>query len=318
MLTRSLRAAIAAVLGLLLLTSCATHPQPASGGDHATSAAGTMFPVTVTPPGGKPLTLHQRPERIVSLSAADTEILFAVGAGKQVVAVDRQSNYPARAPHTRLDAFHPSPEAIAGYHPDLVVASDDIGNLVANLHKIDIPVLLVPAATTLDQAYAEWRVLGKATGHPKRAEQLANQAKETIAKTVASTPKPDHPLSYYHELGPKLYTVTSRTFVGQIYGLFGLRNIADAADSASASGYPQLSAEQVLRADPQLIFLADSKCCGQDAKTIAARPGWDTIAAVQHGNVIKLNDDIASRWGPRIVDMVKAVGAAITRAEHRE
>jgi iron complex transport system substrate-binding protein len=91
----------------------------------------------------------------------------------------------------------------------------------------------------------------------------------------------------------------------------GLRNIADEAKGAGG-GYPQLSAEYILDADPDLIFLADTKCCGQSARTVAERPGWDRIAAVENGGVIPLDDDVASRWGPRIVEYLRQIATAVS------
>ena len=107
--------------------------------------------------------------------------------------------------------------------------------------------------------------------------------------------------------------MTSSTFIGQLYSMVGLENIADEAKGA-AGGYPQLSAEYIIDADPDLIFLADTKCCGQSPATVADRPGWDRIEAVERGNVIPLDDDVASRWGPRIVEYLRRIGAAVARA----
>ena len=117
-------------------------------------------------------------------------------------------------------------------------------------------------------------------------------------------------LSYYHELDDLFFSATSGTFTGQIYGLLGLENIADAADDGS--GFPQRSQELIIESDPDLIFLADTVCCGQDAATVAARPGWESIAAVTDGGVVELNDDVASRWGPRVVDFLQVVADAVT------
>jgi iron complex transport system substrate-binding protein len=272
-----------------------------------------QFPVTVTPPAGDPLTIAERPQRIVSLSASNTETLFAVGAGDQVVAVDDQSNYPADAPKTKLSGLTPNVEAIAGYNPDLVVISDDADNLVASLKQLKRQVLLVPAATSLDDVYAGIELIGEATGHGDEAKDLANRTKDDIGKLVSDVPKLKKPLSYYHELDTTLYSVTSKTFIGQIYGLFGLTNIADPADKDSG-GYPQLSNEHILKANPELIFLGDTKCCGQNAKTVAARPGWSNLAAVKDGNVVALDDDLASRWGPRVVDLARSVADAVRKA----
>jgi iron complex transport system substrate-binding protein len=131
---------------------------------------------------------------------------------------------------------------------------------------------------------------------------------------VSAVPKAKQPLSYYHELTTELYSTTSKTFIGQVYGLFGLTNIADAADTVDSGGYPKLSAEHIIKSNPDLIFLADTRCCGQNAATVGARPGWNTLKAVQGGHVVLLDDDLASRWGPRIVDLVRDVGEAVSKA----
>jgi iron complex transport system substrate-binding protein len=250
------------------------------------------------------------PHRIISLSPTATESLFAIGAGKQVVAVDDQSDYPKRAPHTSLSGYTPNVEAIAGYRPDLVVLSGNPNDVAGGLRKLGIRVLLQPAAKNLADAYAEIRQLGSVTGHRKGANALAARMKETIAKTVASVPK--RHLSVYHELDPTYYSATSQTFIGRIYRLFGLQNIADAADS-TASGYPQLSGEYILAQNPGLIVLADTRCCGQSASSVASRPGWSGLAAVRNHRVVGIDDSVASRWGPRVVNFVQAVAKALRR-----
>ena len=250
--------------------------------------------------------------RIVSLSPTATEMLFAIGAGGQVVAVDSNSNYPEEAPKTDLSAYEPNIEAIAGYKPDLVVYSDDPGELAAGLGKLSIPALRQPAATRLDDTYAQLDQLGRATGHQAEAAQLTATMRAEIEKIAAA--RPERPLTYYHELDKNLYSATSKTFIGQLYAQLGMKNIADAADK-EASGYPQLSAEYVIKADPDLIFLADTKCCGQSARTVAARDGWDQLTAVRSGGVVALDDDVASRWGPRVVDFLKTVAAKVQTLE---
>ena len=250
------------------------------------------------------------PHRIVSLSPTATESLFAIGAGKQVVAVDDQSDYPKRAPHTSLSGYTPNVESIAGYRPDLVVLSGNPNDVISGLQKLGIRVLLQPAAKNLAGAYAEIRQLGAVTGHGKSANELVRRMKRSIAKAVASVPK--RRLSVYHELDPTYFSATSQTFIGKIYKLFGLRNIADAADS-SASGYPQLSGEYILAQNPGLIVLADTRCCGQSAGTVASRPGWGGIAAVRSHRVVGIDDSVASRWGPRVVNFVQAVATALKR-----
>jgi iron complex transport system substrate-binding protein len=289
----------------------------ACGGDggrpeEAGPTQGAGFPVTLDTPGGK-LVLDQQPKRIVSLSPTATELLFAIGAGAQVVAVDSNSNHPTQAPRTDLSAIQPNLEAIAGHRPDLVVYSDDPGELAAGLGKLAIPALAQPAATRLDDTYAQIDQLGRATGHTADAGRLTATMREEI-KRIAGTSRPERPLTYYHELDKNLYTATSKTFIGQLYGQLGLKNIADAADRAG-SGYPQLSAEYLVRADPDLIFLADTKCCGQSARTVAARDGWGQLTAVRSGAVVELDDDVASRWGPRVVDFLETIAAKLEALE---
>jgi ABC-type Fe3+-hydroxamate transport system substrate-binding protein len=281
-----------------------------SGSGEVEGTAGGGAAVTVQAANGS-VTIPAKPKRIVSLSPTHTETLFAIGAGSQVVAVDEYSTHPANAPKTKLSGFKPNAEAVIGHEPDLVVLSDDIDGIVKALEKVKVPVLLEPSATNLDEAYDEIRDLGAATGHVGEAEKLTGDMRAKIQRTVASSSK-GKGLSYYHELDNQLHTVTSKTFIGQLYGLFGLENIADKAEKA-ASGYPQLSREYLLKSDPDLVFLGDTKCCAQDAAAVAKRPGWQDLAAVKGGGVVELDDDIASRWGPRLPEFVQAIGDAVQK-----
>jgi iron complex transport system substrate-binding protein len=260
----------------------------------------------------RPVAKHRYPHRIVSLSPTVTEDLFAVGAGKQVIAVDQDSNYPRRAPRTSLSGFTPNSEAIANYHPDLVLISYNPNNFASQLRKLGIKVVMEPAAHNLPQAYREILGVGRLTGHTKGAKAVVHSMQKRLETIIRSVPKSRRHLRVYHELDPTYYTATSKTFIGSIYKLFGFRDIADAADT-TGSGYPQLSAEYIVQQNPQLIVLADTKCCQQTAATVAARPGWGTIAAVQHQRVVGIDDDVASRWGPRIVQFAQAVARMARR-----
>jgi len=313
-------AALSALVVLALVSGACASSSSTGAGSGATPAApasaGAQFPVTVNAANGD-VRVAARPTRIVSLSPTATEMLFAIGAGPQVVAVDNQSNYPASAPMTKLSGYQPNIEAIASYRPDLVIISYDPGSLEKSLERIKIPVLLQPAAGTLDDVYAEITQLGTVTGQAQGAAAQVASMRKRIAQLVASAPTFDPPLTYYQELDQTYYTLTSKTFAGQLYAMVGLKNIADAARHA-ASGYPQLSAEYIVKANPDIVFLADTKCCHQSAATVAKRPGWDQIAAVRNGNVVELDDDVASRWGPRVVDFLAAIVAALERAQTQE
>ena len=248
-----------------------------------------------------------RPHRIISLSPTITEDLFAIGAGKQVVAVDDQSNYPRRAPRTSLSGFTPNVEAIANYHPDLVLISYNPSGFASQLRNLGIKVVNIAAAENLKQAYSEILKLGRLTGRATGAKAVVQSMKTRLAAIIRSVPASRRHLRVYHELDQNYYTATSKTFIGSVYTLFGFKDIADAADTSSSGGYPQLSGEYIVQQNPQIIVLADTKCCQQTEATVAARPGWNTIAAVRHGRVVGIDDDVASRWGPRIVQFARAV-----------
>ncbi|MFB4314345.1 helical backbone metal receptor [Actinomadura sp. 21ATH] len=296
-------------LGAALIAGVLTLAAGCGSGDEKPAAAGGA--VTVQAANGA-VTIPAVPKRIVSLSPTHTETLFAIGAGPQVVAVDEYSNHPANAPKTKLSGFKPNAEAIIAHKPDLVVLSDDMDGIVKALEKVKVPVLLEPSAAKLDDAYDEIMDLGTATGRADQAKKLTDDMRAKIQQTVAASSK-GKGLTYYHELDDQLHTVTSKTFIGQVYGMFGLENIADKAEKA-AGGYPQLSREYLVRSDPALIFLGDTKCCGQNASTVGKRPGWQDLTAVRKNGVVELDDDIASRWGPRLPDFVKAIGDAVRKA----
>jgi iron complex transport system substrate-binding protein len=284
--------------------------EPDANADDATGAADAAFPVDVEAANGT-VTIEAEPVRIVSLSPTATEMLYAVGAGDQVEAVDDFSNYPEGAPMTDLSGFEPSVEAITTYDPDLVVLSFDANDVVAGLERVGIPVLELPAAASLDESYDQITQLGAATGHADAATEVVEDMKADIDDLAAQAAERDEPLTYYHELDDQLHTATSQTFIGQIYALAGLENVADAADDGS--GYPQVSAELLLDSDPDMIFLAD-EAAGIDAADVAARPGWDQVTAVRNGDVIELDPDITSRWGPRVVEFLRSVVKATSEA----
>ena len=266
---------------------------------------------------GSPAEPTAVPHRIVSLSATATESLFAIGAGPQVVAVDDQSDYPKQAPRTKLSGFTPNVEAIAGYKPDLVIVAYDPNGLAATLRGLGIRVLVQDAATNLTGAYTQILALGRVTGRLPAATGVVTRMKTQIRALLTKATPRARGLTVFHELGPDLYTVTSSTFVGRVYSLFGLKNIADAADTAGSGGYPKLSAEYVVSRSPDIVVLADINCCAQSAKTVAARPGWSSVAAVKTGTIVRIDDSIASRWGPRIVNFVRAVAAALAHVSRR-
>lgn len=310
-MSRRTSAFLTAVLAAaaVALGACADNSGDRPTDPAGASGAATSYPVTV----GN-VTLAKRPEKIVSLAPTATEMLFAIGAGKQVTAVDDNSNYPAEAPRSDLSGFTPNAEAIAAKTPDLVVISNDINKITDQLTKLKIPVYLASAAKTLDDTYRQLRELGQLTGHAEQATEVADRVRGDIDKLVADLPRRPKKLTYYYELDPTYYTVTSRTFVGSVLAMVGLDNIADPADAdGTRGGYPQLSQEALVKANPDFVFLADTKCCKQSAATVRQRSGWAGITAVRNNQVVALDDDVASRWGPRTVELVRVVVDAVAK-----
>lgn len=299
-----LRVLVTAALCLVVAGCGSTGPSGEVGG----ASPGPAFPVSIGH-----VKIEREPRRIVSLSPTATEMLYAIDAGKQVVAVDQLSNYPAVAPQTKLSGYDPNVESVARYRPDLVVASADTNGLGRGLKALHIPLLVEPAVKDLKGTYQQIKELGRATGHVGAAASEVREMKDHIHSIVSRAPRLDG-VDYYHELDNTYYSVTDGTFIGQVYSLLGLHSIADAA-GGNASGYPQLSAEYIVRADPDVIFLADTRCCGQTAQKVEKRPGWGQISAVRNHAIVELNDDVASRWGPRVVDLLRIVA---TRLEHLE
>jgi iron complex transport system substrate-binding protein len=253
------------------------------------------------------------PRRIVSLSPSATEILFAVGAGEQVVAVDSESDHPPGVPATGLSAYQPNVEAIAGFRPDLVVVPDSVPrDVIGGLRRLGLRVLVEAPPRDLAGAYREMRRLGAVTGHPEAGSRLARRVRSQVERLFAAAPRAG--LDVFHELDPDLYSASSDSFIGHVYERLGLRNVADPAGRRAGTAYPQLSSEGVVAADPDLVVLADSECCAQTPAKVARRPGWESVSAVRNGAVVAVGDDIASRWGPRIPTFVERVVAAMEPA----
>ena len=254
----------------------------------------------------------QVPTRIISLSPSATETLFAIGAGKQVIAVDDLSNYPIDAPMTKLSAFSPNVEALLNYRPDLIVLNANATKALevkSALEKLEIEVFLEQAPNNLKEAYAQITALGGATGRASNAKRTISEMKVRIKTAIQGAKKPKK-MSFFHELDETLYSATSQTFIGKVYKSFNLKNIADLAAGADSAGYPQIQAEYLIKTNPKIIFLADAQY-GQNYESVSTRPGWSSISAVKKKNVIALPEDIPSRWGPRLADFYEFIATAL-------
>lgn len=309
-------AAVAIATSLFTVTACGSSESSSTNTSPVTRVTASVC--AGTPQASDTL---NPPTRIVSLAPTATETLFALGWGAYVVAVDDQSNYPEATQEivNKLSGYEPNVEAIAGLKPDLVVISYNPASLKEQLCALGIPVWEGNAVTDLDGVYNQILEMGSLLGadgadaqlveSEKAANELVARMKKDISAATANF-DPDGKGTYYYELDNTYYSLTTATFIGSIlYDLFGMTSIADGVDSGNK--YPQLSAEAIIAADPGVIFLADTKCCQQSAATVSARPGWSELTAVKNDKIVELDDDIASRWGPRVVDLVLAIKSGL-------
>jgi iron complex transport system substrate-binding protein len=256
------------------------------------------------------------PKRIISLSPSATETLFAIGAGSQVIAVDDLSNYPSKAPISKLSAFSPNVEALLNYKPDLIILNADATKAVevkAALEKLKITVFLERAPLDLSQAYLEITALGRATGKITGAQNVVSEMKAKISAAVKKG-RVSKKVTFFHELDNTLYSATSDSFIGKVYRDFNLTNVADPAATADSAGYPQLQSEYVIKANPKIIFLSDAQY-GESIATLSKRAGWNGIAAIKNKNVVALPEDIPSRWGPRLVDFYEFISTSLANVK---
>ncbi len=287
----------------LALVMAACGDTTATTGDPGTAPPTTSTVVLATEaPAGAP-------QRIVSLSATHTEMLYAIGAAEQIAGTDLTSNYPPAAEETpKVDSFNFDVEEVAAMDPDLVVLAFDFAGEVAALEALSIPTLLLPPPTTLEGAYEQLEQLGTAVGRGDAAAELAASMRAEIDGLIEAAA--GEPGSLFHEVDNTLFSANSSTFIGDVYRRFGFTNIADEVPDEFGSGFVQLSPEFVIDSDPDFIFLGDA-AFGETAATVAQRPGWDELTAVQEGRVVELDSDISGRWGPRTVELVRQVADAI-------
>ena len=254
--------------------------------------------------------LHGTPQRIVSMAPSNTEILFAVGAGKQVVGRDHFSDYPAEVKSIKDiggSMGNYDTEAIVALHPDLVLAGEiNTPEQVASLQQLGLTVYYLPKPTTLEGMFANLETVGQLTGHSSAAATLVNSLKLRVAAVDARIkPVTSHPTVYY-ELDAtdptKPYTAGPGTFVDLLIARAGGNNVG----SSLKGQWAQISMEQLVVANPSIIILGDS-AYGTTPDSLKQRTGWGGLAAVQNGQIYPFDDNLVSRPGPRLVDGLEAL-----------
>jgi len=271
------------------------------------AAAEASFPLIIDQSDGQKLTLERRPQRIVSLAAHATEIFCAVGAGDQLVAVDRFANCPLGSKaKPEVDGFRPSVEAIAGYRPDLVYVSSNRGEIVQSLRQLNIPILFIELPNSLDGVISHILTLSRAAGHESDGKALTAAMQRRIDAIKARVGGDGGGPRVYYELTTDYFSAAPNSFVGDFYKVLQAQNIA----AGAATQYPQLSAAVIIQRNPEVIVLAD-EAAGVTAASVRARPGWAVVDAVKSNRICIIDPDIVSRPGPRVVDALEALARCL-------
>jgi iron complex transport system substrate-binding protein len=289
-----------------ILVACGGDDDESNNGTASVTPASTLtgaFPVTIIDDDGDNVRLERAPERIVALAPSFVEILFAIGGGDQVVAVDENSDYPPEevAELPKLSGFDPSVEAIVEQDPDVVLIQFDPGTLKDALRSNGISVLNLASPPSLVGVYQQIHTIGRVSGHAAESQQLTSDMEERINILVANIPDGEGP-RVFHEVDNTLYSVGPGSFIHELYTTLRAKNIAE----GTGQPFPQLNNEAVISADPQVIILADEEF-GESAETVAGRPGWDQISAVRDGRVHGADPDVFSRPGPRLVEAIETL-----------
>ncbi len=294
---------IALVL-LLALAVLATGCGGATAGPATGSGQGA-FPLTVTDDAGRTVTIDKEPQRIISLSASNTELVYAVGLQSKLVGVDDFSDYPAEAKNLeKVGGFSkPNFEKIVSLAPDLVLATNlHVKAALPELEKRGLRVVVIQPPK-LDNVPDNLALLGKIGGNATAAGKVAEEMRSRIAAVTSKTKglSASERVRVFFELDPGLITTGPDTFLDDMITKAGGENIARDAKTA----WPQLSAEAIVLKDPQVIILSDhgSDAGGVTPAMVKARPGWSAIAAVQANRIVELPDrDLTDRPGPRAVE----------------
>lgn len=289
---------IISILAALLLSAC---------GAAATPAAAS---ITLTDGLGRSVALAAPAQRIVSLAPSNTEILFAIGAGAQVVGRDEFSDYPAEAkalPSVGGSMGTYSLETIASLKPDLVLAAEiNTPEQVKALEDLGVRVYYLSNPTDLDGLYANLKIVGQLTGRETEAEALAASLQARVQAVQEKLMPISSVFTVFYELDgsnpAKPWTAGAGTFLSQLINMAGGSNVGDRLQG----DYAQMSQEELLVANPMVILLGDA-AYGVTAEQVAARPGWDALAAVQQGRIYPFDDNLVSRPGPRLVDGLEQI-----------
>jgi iron complex transport system substrate-binding protein len=304
---------LAAIL-TVAVAACAPTPVPPTATSIPPTATSGPFPLTLTDDLGREVTLPVLPQRVVSLAPSNTEILFAVGAGDQVVGVTQYCNYPPETQdQEQIGGFSAktiSVEKIIALEPDLVLAAGEIHQpVIEALERLDVPVYSLDP-NTLDEVYTRIELVGRMTGHEEEAAQILEEMKgkvAAVAEQVATIPEEDRLTVYWEVFDEPRMTAGPSTFTGQLIELAGGVNIF----AEVTEDYPQISDEVVIGRNPAVIMGPETMGDKLTIETVAQRPGWDQVDAVQSGRIYLFDGDMVARSGPRLAQVLEVMAEAL-------
>lgn len=289
------------LLAVAFLAACGGESSPPATNTTATSAS-AGFPVTITDSANRQVTIPAPPQRIVVLAPSQVEVLFALGVGDRVVAVEKNTDFPPEAAKLKKIAAYPSPnlEEVTALNPDLVVVSfTPESQKVPEMERLGLRVIFLAAPSTVNGVFEQIEKLGKATGRQAQAQDMVANMKKGIEAITSKLARVGKGPRVFYELDPTLFTAGTQSYIGDMLRLLKAQNVAEGVSGP----FPQLSLEVLVQRDPEVILLADSgKYGGETPETVRARPGWGNLSAVKNGRVYEVDPDLVNRPGPRIAD----------------
>ncbi len=301
----------AAVFPILIAVGCSQATGgSAPQGMASPSAAGaeaSPSPITVTDDAGRQVTLAAPPRRIVSISASNTEILYALGLEDSVVGVDQYSDYPPTVEEKpRVGGYaRPDLEKIVVLEPDLILGTGiHVKTTLPELERRGLATMIVDPRD-LNSVLEKIRLIGSMTARDREAEALVGRLRARI-EAVEARVRDATPVRVFYELSPQLHTAGPGSFVDDLIRRVGGTNIA----AGAGKEWPQLDQEVIFLANPEVILLADH-AAGESPERVAARPGWNQISAVRNGRVVALDPDVCNRAGPRLVDGLEMIARTL-------
>jgi len=241
-------------------------------------------------------------QRVVSLSTTHTEIIQTLGGENLLVGIDSFSE--SELPIEKIDAFTVTADELVNLNPDLVIVAFDFNGIIDGLEALNLNYVLLPPARNFDEVYTQIMEIGNLINKSEESIDLVSEMENDVAEIIENFSAQN--VKVFHEIGYTygIYTVNENSFIGEIYNLLGVDNIANFKEDPFGSGYPEFSEEEILIANPNLIIVGHSDYLNKDLST---RVGWEEITAIQSGNLFFLDENLANNWGTNTVDLLNTL-----------